>query len=167
LSQELSHKLNEIKINVLRRFKHQRFVELNEELKKVDKKRDKKSYVFLNSEIRALKYNPNVDGDNILNVEEIESKVKSLIEELEEREQNMIGEEDTINSTLCELNVINLINFLKHFKVEMNYYQFSNKTNNEFTLNFSERCNLLENNLKLKVYLFDYTILINIFEFMN
>ena len=37
-SQELCDKLNEIKRNVLRRFKHQRFVELNEELKSINKK---------------------------------------------------------------------------------------------------------------------------------
>ena len=164
LTEELSEKVKEIKINVMRKFKHQRFVELNEELKTINKK-DKKSYLALTGEIRALKYDPNLDGVNIMNEEEIKSSVKSLIEELETRERDLI-EEDGECSMLCELNVVNLISFLKHFKVEMNVDGHNNDTSNKemkemkeeieknkLTLRMlNDRCNSLENNLKQKVF---------------
>ena len=52
LTQELSDKLNEIKIKVLRKFKHERYLQLNEEKGRV---RDKRTLLAISAEIRALK----------------------------------------------------------------------------------------------------------------
>ena len=168
LTQELSDKVNRIKSDVMRRFKYQRFTELNEELKKLNKK-DKKTLRLLDGEIKALKYDPNSDGENIVSLEEIEPRVKSLIEEIQEREHSLINEDGEV-SMLCELNVRNLINFLKHFKVEINFDEFDDEgegdncddeknggmkeehgKNKEIIRNLTEKCYLLENTLKLKV----------------
>ena len=149
LDAELSIQLNEIKKGVMRRFKHQRFVDLNEELKKIDKKDDKR--FVLNGRIRALKYDPSLDGHNIISFEDIELKVKDLIKKLEEREHNLI-EEDGEASMLCELNIVNLITFLKHFEVKLNFQQIYSQHDSIQNNDIHERCFHLENTLALKVY---------------
>ena len=88
-----------------------------------------------------------------MSVEELESKVKSLIEEIKTREEEMIGEDGEC-SMLCELNILNLINFLKHFHMEGNFPNHSSIVDNEVgneNKDIIERCYLLENTLKQKV----------------
>ena len=118
LSEELSERLVEVKREVMRRFKHLKYEELNEELRKVDRRRDKMKYNHLNTELKSLQYNPSSDGVNIVSLEEIESKVKSLIADLRRREEDLMNE-DGESSMLCDLSVLNLMSFLKHFGVEM------------------------------------------------
>jgi len=143
-----------MKINVLRRYKHDKYLELNEELRKIDPRRDKKTFLDLNSELRSLNYNSNRDGDNLMELTEIESKVKEIIEELEERETSLL-DEDGESSMLCKLNMINLINLLKHFKIQINYSQFNhylnNNDNEDENIGLNERYEIIERSLKEKV----------------
>ena len=151
LDEELSMKLKEIKRNVMKRYKHERYLELNEEMRRIDKKKERKQYLFINSEIKSLNYNSNTDGVDVMRLEEIECEVKNIIEKLEERERDLI-DEDGESSMLCELNVMNLISFLKHFKVEINYSQFNNHNqSNNNNNNIGD--NNFDNILKQKVYL--------------
>ena len=165
LSEELSNKLNEIKRNVMRRYKNEKYLALNEELKKTNKK-DKKTVFYLNAEIQTLKYNPDSDGQNILSLDVIESAVKNLINEIEEQETSLMNV-DRESSMLCELHVQNLINFLKHFNVEINFDDHGdvdddgddinnqkkeeNEKNKEMIRILNDRCFVLEHNLKQKV----------------
>ena len=154
-----SNKLNELKRDVLRRFKNQKYHSLNEELKNCNHK-DKNTLTLLNAQIRALKYNPNLDGDNIKNVEDIESIAKNLIEELKERSKRLINEEDEESTMLCELQVRNLITFLKHFNLKINFDDHGDENKNENNENdrnketiriLNDRCFVLQHNLTLKV----------------
>lgn len=87
-----------------------------------------------------------------MRLEEIECEVKNIIEKLEERERDLI-DEDGESSMLCELNVMNLISFLKHFKVEINYSQFNNHNQSNNNNNFDNiGDNNFDNILKQKVY---------------
>ena len=168
LTEELSDKLNELKREVMRRYKHQKYEELTEKIKQTNK-RDKKTLMLLNTEIQVLKYNSSLDKVNILSLPEIESKTKILMEELQERGDNLLNE-DGESSMLCEFTMNNLINFLKHFEIEINFDEFSNDSNNnnnnnnelkeeieknkETIKSLKERCYFLDNTLKSKVYYF-------------
>lgn len=176
MNEELNIELNEIKRNVIKIFKHQKYLELNEELKKLNR-RDAEKRLLINAKLVTLKYDPNIDGENIMDEEEIQSKVKELIGKIEEREVEFINT-DGESSMLCELSVKNFINFLKHFKVNIDFTQFQQHYEDEDNNNenkemkeenekmkeqlriFGDRIFVNEHNLKLKVCNLFYFIIL-------
>ena len=180
LTEDLSNKLNEIKSDTLRRFKHLKFLELNEELKKTNKK-EKKAIAILNADIQALKYNPKLDGENLASLGKIESDVRALIGEIEEKEISLMHV-DRQSSMLCELNIINLTNFLKHFNAEIDFDDLDdacnvdenksemkdeNNKNKEMIRGLNERCFFLEHTLEQKVSFIFNSIKFIIYLYLN
>lgn len=159
LDEELTLELNELKRNAMKKFKKEKYNELNEQLKQVDKK-DKKTFVFLTSEIKTLQYDPTVDEENIMGLEDMQKKFDELVKKIEEREEEQMSE-NTENSMLCELTAQNLINFLKHFKIEINFGNHEHHLTKEMMSNIetdkeqlrilNERCFFYENEIKNQV----------------
>lgn len=88
--------------------------------------------------------------------EEIQSKVKELIEKIEQRGNDLIDEEDGESSMLCELSVKNFINFLKHFKVNLDFTQFQQDEDNEDNNDGSNK-EMKEENEKMKEIILKWT----------
>jgi hypothetical protein len=124
-----------LKRSVIARFQNQRARELSEaksenllklraeletKIEKAKKAKDKKSEANLKAELRSLSEDSvPLDDSNIVSLETIQCRAKELHDQLATKEEEFMGEDKLEDSMLCEVNKLNLLNFLKVFEVKI------------------------------------------------
>jgi hypothetical protein len=120
--------VDHLKKIVIERFKCQKELEVlqNNELKKeelakkIDSSRNKTLVAVWKAELKALKCSSDVatrlDSD-VASLETIESLAKELIQQFVKLEAEFLDELDWESSMLCEVDRLNLMNFLQHFEI--------------------------------------------------
>jgi hypothetical protein len=114
--QDLDLKFREIQTSVKARFKSQRALELQEEIKSLGN-RDVNKKRFLLLDLKSLNFDP--AQDSVVPLEALQTRVLELHREMEDRKHDLMLENDLEASMLCEVSRLNLLTFLKVFQVEM------------------------------------------------
>jgi hypothetical protein len=118
LDPEHQRELGEFKKIAVQRFKHQKYLELTEEIKT---QTDKRLLFTLKAELRALKYDPETRGQEPeLGEEEMRSKARALLSVFEEKESQLMVEDLDLEASMhCEVSRLSFLSFLRVFKVEV------------------------------------------------
>lgn len=165
ISDELAYRFNQIKNIIIQRYKYEKYMELSQEISRVDRKSDIKTFIYLTSEIDSLKYNLTRDDYNYnynYSLEDIEFYSMSIIEELERlKEDYMIKDKEAeIN---CELKIKVLKILQSYLKIgitnqNQNQSDFYNELKKEsdsmkiILMRLSDTSNFLERILNHQVF---------------
>jgi hypothetical protein len=113
---DLDLKLREIQSFVVIRFKSQRALELQKEIKSLGNRDVNKKRLLL-LDLKSLNFDP--AQESVVPLETLKARVLELHRELEDRKHDLILENDLEASMLCEISRLNLLNFLKVFQLEL------------------------------------------------
>jgi hypothetical protein len=115
LDLETHRELEAIKALVISRYQRLRYEELNLALKSVDRK-DKDSRFNITNKLKALQFTA-ASGPLLPPLEEIQSRVDSLLVQLEERESDLLSDlNEGISSSLCDLSRQSFMQLVRHFE---------------------------------------------------
>ena len=117
MDSERAAELEALKKIVIERYqhdlKHEKYVELQEKLRKIDARNPKKAIFDLNKELESLNYDP---VQKVVAMGIIQQQAQELISHFEASEAEFMTT-DLIACMMCEVARVNFLNFLNTFQV--------------------------------------------------